>query len=164
MERNPNADMEWWYEDEAGWKKMPQHYSDMNEEAFLAGRKILKYEVPFAQGTRWYSYEIDLEAMTQRNVDTNKMRSLHRWAQEGGRAQIEKKIAVWEFLSEQGWVSMDAFHTNLHERHWQVYSENALNNLFYYTVKYGKTKQYIYEYEVNLETMTQWNRTTDKEW
>ena len=158
MERNPNADVEWWYEGDEGWKKMTQPYSDMNEEAFLAGRKILKYEVPFGEDSWWYSYEIDFEAMTQKNVDTNKMRSLHRWAQEGGGAQIEKKIAVWEFQSEQGWVSMDAFHTDLHERHW-----HCTNGCFYYTVKYGKAKQYIYEYEVKLETMTQWNRTTDKE-
>ena len=103
MEPNRHGDIEWWYEGEAHWKKMPQHYADLNEAAFQAKHTFLFYQVPFGNATSCYNYEIDLEGMSQRNVDTNKVRSLQRWMRPGSGAQVPKEIAVWEFLSDQGW-------------------------------------------------------------
>ena len=57
---------------------MDDAYSALHEVQKQAGVATFEYDVQYAHGTKNYHYWVDLEAMTQKNTNTGKIRRLRR--------------------------------------------------------------------------------------
>ena len=124
----------WEYEDERGWHKMAFFYSGIHEQARLDGEEVLQYAVLYAKGKKAYHYEVDLTAMTQRNVETTTTRALRRSTRAVTELATESGKVAWEYQDDDGWHHMSSKYAALHEKHWRHHFEAGL----VYEVLYGK--------------------------
>ena len=60
------------------WKDMPTFYSDLHEGQFADNVVYFEYDVQYAKGTKNYHYCVDLNAWTQSNQNTGKVRRIRR--------------------------------------------------------------------------------------
>ena len=74
------ADVLWQYtlDNDRGWRDMSRRDSEMHERKYQGGVAEFEYDVPYADGTIAFQYLVDLEAMTQQNRRTGKVRHLRR--------------------------------------------------------------------------------------
>ena len=70
----------WQFEsdDDGTWEHMPSEFSKPLEEQLSRGVSMFEYDFPFASGTKFYHYEVDLEKFVQTNCTTKQSRRLRR--------------------------------------------------------------------------------------
>ena len=71
---------------------MPTFYARKHENKYQRNVWEFEYDVQYAHGTKTYNYRVDLQSMTQTNLNTNKVRKIRRlvWSD----PQTEREIHV----------------------------------------------------------------------
>ena len=57
---------------------MNMDYCVLHDKIVAQGMTNFEYDVAYAYGTKFYHYEVDLLAMSQKNCQTEKVRALRR--------------------------------------------------------------------------------------
>ena len=167
LEINPDAAVWFVAENENGLdRKFPQHLNVLVEQHFaqwkLGGNfphSGVEYVWTNASRTRVQSYEIRFDDMLQKNLNTNKVRSVERyvccWF------QPNPVVAVW-FISEDERGRYRKFPQDLNDRVEQEFRQwNEAGS------PPGVVVQHVWgshTYEITLEDMRQKNVSTNKIW
>ena len=73
------TDVLWQYQNDFGdYVSMALYYNLKYEEHFRAGDEIFSYDVVFNGGQSYYTYDVNLKELTQRNKNTGTCRKIRR--------------------------------------------------------------------------------------
>ena len=117
MDPSHTTAVNWEYQDAGDWQQMSGFYAELHEQARLDGKELLEYAVVYAKGKKAYHYEVDLTAMTQRNVETTTARALRRSTTAVTEPATESEKVAWEYQDDDGWHHMSSKYAALHEKH-----------------------------------------------
>jgi hypothetical protein len=75
-----NTTVVWQYRnsDDTAWKSMDENYSSLHESQKKEGVHVFEYDVQYCHGTKNYHYIVDLDAKTQLNEKTGKVRAIRQ--------------------------------------------------------------------------------------